>query len=477
MNRLLLLLPLIALACRPVGPTYVPPSPSVPSAFTAPGGTAALSDRWCEAFGDPQLNDLVRLAQAQSPDLQIAESRWRQARALQGVQEAVGGPQLGVGAQVSRDQLSLNGEQLANLPFKGVKTAFTNYQLGFDASWEIDLFGHSRRLAEAAQARAEASAERLRDAGLVLAAEVARTYVEYRVGQRRLVLAQENLKNHEDLVHLTTLQASAGEVTELEVQRAQASRRVQEASLADLRLGLRQSLAALSTLTALPLADLETRLGPGSALPLTPEAPAAGLPSDLLRRRPDVRVADRDLAAASADVGVAMADRYPRFSLVGTGGWASVQSGTLLENASRTWSVGPQLHLPLFNSGRLKSQVKASEAAYDAASASYRKTILGAVADTEVALTRMARSEDRRHQLEEAEARQRRLLTLTERQWQAGEVSKLVLLDARRNLFGQEDLALQAKSQSLTALIALCKALGGGWPEESEQAVAPPPHS
>jgi NodT family efflux transporter outer membrane factor (OMF) lipoprotein len=462
-NKFLLLLPLLTPACRPVGPTYVPPSTTMPAAFSTPGGTAALTSRWWESLRDAQLNDLVLLALAQSPDLQAAEARWRQARALQGVQEAVGGPQLGVGAQVSRDQLSLNGEQLANLPFKNVKTAFTNHQLGFDASWEIDLFGHTRRLAEAAQARAEASTERLRDAGLVLSAEVARAYVDYRVGQRRLTLAQENLKNHEELVHLATLQSKAGEVTELEVQRVETNRRVYEAALADLRLGLRQSLAALSTLTALPMAELETRLGV-EATPLSvPEAPAPGLPSDLLRRRPDLRVADRELAAACAEVGAAEADRYPRFALVGTGGWASVQSGTLLQNASRTWSVGPQVHLPLFNGGRLKSQVKASEAAYDAAQASYRKAVLTAVADAEVALTRMARSEERRQSLQEAEARQRRVFTLTERQWQAGEVSKIALLEARRSLLGQEDLTLQARAQSLTALLSLCKSLGGGW--------------
>ncbi len=465
MTKLLLplFLPLLLLACRPVGPTYVPPAPGLPGTYTTSAGTARLTSRWWEPLGDAQLNDLIQQALAQSPDLRIAEARLRQARAQQGIQEAAGGPPLGVGGQVSRDRLSPNSGLLANLPVKGINPEFTTHQIAFDASWEIDVFGHNRRLSEAARARAEASAERLRDAGLVLSAEVARNYIDYRMWQQRLALAQDNLKNHEELVRLTTLQVRAGEVSSLEVQRAETSRRVQEASLADLRLGLRQSLAALSTLTDLSMASLETRLGDAARPLAVPEAPASGLPSDLLQRRPDLRAAERELAAACADVGAAEADRYPRFSLVGTGGWSSVQSGTLLENASRMWSVGPQFHLPLLDGGRLKSQVQANEAAFEAASATYRKAVWTAMADAEVALTRVARSEDRRRQLLEAETQQRRLVSLTELQWKAGEVSKLTLLEARRNLIGQEDQALQARAQSLSALVSLCKALGGGW--------------
>ena len=458
-----LCLPLLLLACRPVGPTYVRPEQSQPDTYTTAAGTAPLTSRWWEPLGDAQLNGLIQQALAQSPDLRIAEARLRQVRAIQGVQDAAGGPQLGVGGLVSKDRLSANSEMLANLPFKNIQTEFTNHQIAFDASWELDLFGHNRRLSEAAQARAEASAERLRDAGLVLSAEVARNYIDYRTWQQRLTLALDNLRNHEELVRLTTLQARAGEVSSLEVQRAETNRRVQEASLADLRVGMRQSLAALSTLTDVPMASLESRLG-DSAKPLAvPEAPAPGLPSDLLKRRPDLRVAERELAAANADIGVAVADRYPRFSLVGTGGWASVQSGTLMESASRMWSVGPQFHLPIFTSGRLKRQVEANQAAFEAASATYRKAVLTAVADVEIALTRMARSEDRRRLLLDAETQQRRLVSMTELQWKAGEVSKITVLEARRTLIGQEDQTLQARAQSLTALVSLCKALGGGW--------------
>ncbi len=462
-KRLLTFLPLLLVACHPVGPTYAPKPQRLPEAYSTMGGTARISSRWWEVLGDPQLNGLIEQALTQSPDLQMAEARLRQSRAIQGIQDAAGGPNLGVGAQASRDHLSRNSEMLANLPVKNVNTDFTNHQIGFDASWEIDLFGHNRRLSEAAQARLEASGERLRDVSLVLSSEVARNYIDCRMGQQRLALALDSLENHEALVRLLGLQVQAGEVTRLEVQRVETNRRVHEASLADIRIGLRQSLVALSTLTDLPLATLESRLGEAAPPMAVPEAPAPGLPSDLLQRRPDLRVAERELAAASADVGVAVADQYPRFSLVGTGGWASIQSGTLLTHASRMWSVGPQVHLPLFQSGRLKHQVKANEAAFEATAASYRKAVLVALGDVEVALTRVARSEERRQQLLAAEALQQKQVALTELQLKVGEVPKTALMEARKNLLNQQDQALQARAQSLTALVALCKALGGGW--------------
>ncbi|MBI1753309.1 MAG: efflux transporter outer membrane subunit [Acidobacteria bacterium] len=464
MNKLVPpLLFLLLQGCRPVGPNYTPQPQPVPEAYATKGGAIPLPFRWWEPLGDPQLNGLIDQALAHSPDLKIAEARLRQSRAVLGVQEGAGGPNLGVGAQVSRDHLSRNSEMLANLPLKTINTDFTNFQIGFDASWEIDLFGHNRRLTEAALARSEASAERLQDAGLVLSSEVARNVIEYRTGRQRLALALDILAHHDELVRLVGLQAQAGESTRLEVQRAETNRVVYESSLADLRIALRQNLAALSTLTDLPVATLEARLGEPAKPMVMPEAPAAGLPSDLLKHRPDVRAAERDWAAANADLGVAVADQYPRFSLVGTGGWASIQSGTLLTNASRLWSVGPQLHLPLFQSGRLKNQVKANEAAYEAAAATYRKAVLGAVGDVEVALTRLSRSEERRQQLVMAETRQQNQVSLTELQWKAGEVSKATLLEARKNLLNQQDQTLKAQSQSLSALVALCKALGGGW--------------
>ncbi len=460
--RKLLLLPLVPalLACRPVGTDYRRPALPLPDRFSPPQGAGA--DPW-SGLHDPVLDGLVREALAAGPDAAAAEARLRQARGLQGVQDAQGGPSLGFGAKATRDRLSRNGEQLANMPLPNPKVDFTSYQAGFDASWELDVFGRTRRLAEGAAARTGAAEARLADVRLMVAAEVARTCIEARAWQARIGIAAESRADLDEQVRLARLSRDAGELSDLELQGVEAARESYVAALPALETGLRQSLAALSVLTGLPVEAVRARLEPARDLVPVPPPPAAGLPSDLLDRRPDLRAAEGDLAAATADVGAAKAALYPRFTLAGNGGWTSVQSGTLLDNASRTWSLGPQLSLPLFNRGLLRSQVRANEGALDAALAAYHKAVLTALADVDVAFTRMARCEERRSSLARAEALQARAADLTERQFRAGEVSRTAVLQARRALLEQRDQGVQAQAQSLTALISIGKALGTGW--------------
>jgi NodT family efflux transporter outer membrane factor (OMF) lipoprotein len=460
-----LILPLLTtmVACRPVGADYARPQIPVPATFAVPAGDKAPQLQWWTALGDPVLTRLITQAYAASPDLRLAEARLRQARAQQGVQDAQGGPTVSLDGRVSRDRLSANGEDFANLPFPNPKVDFTNYQVGFDASWELDFFGHQRRLSEAARSRTESSAEQLGDARLVLAAEVARTYIELRAGQQRLILAEASTRQAEQLVQLAQIAVQAGDSSRQDLRQAELSLASFRATVPELEVGLRESLTSLATLTAQPVELVLAQVGPDAPMMAVPPAPAAGLPSDLLNRRPDLRGAERDLQAANADVGVALAERYPRFSLVGNAGWNSIQSGTLLQNASRGWSLGPQFSLPLFNQGLLKSQVRAHQAAYDAALATYHKAVLTALADVDVAFTRLAQDERKRQQLLEAEARQRQLLDLAQRQWEAGDIARTTLLQAQRTLLSQQDQSLQAQSQSLTALVSIYKALGGGW--------------
>ena len=257
-----------------------------------------------------------------------------------------------------------------------------------------------------------------------------------------------------------------GETAKVDLQRLQNKRDNFAATLPALAFGERQNLAALSPLTGIPMAELQSLLQPTGTLPAMPEVPAAGLPAELLKHRPDVRAAERDWAAASADVGVATAAQYPRFSLVGNAGWQSVHDNDLITAASEFWSLGPRLSLPLFSSDRLANQVKANEAALDAARASYRKTLLGAVADVDAALSRLSRYELRRTQLVQAEAQQQEILRLTQAQFNAGAVARIDLIGALRNLNNQQDQLAQAQGQSLTALVALYKALGGGWADQ-----------
>lgn len=453
------------LACHPVGTDYARPALPLPEHYAVPTGTAAPQLRWWSALGDPTLTRLVARAYAASPDLRLAEARLRQARARQGVQDAQGGPTVDLDGRVSRDLLSRNGEPFANLPLPNPKVNFTNEQVGFDASWELDLFGRQRRLSEAARARTESSAEQLEDARLVLAAEVARSYIELRTWQQRLVLARESAGRLEDLLGLAQVSFRAGDTSRQDLRQAELNLASFQATLPDLEVGLRDSLTTLATLTAQPVEQVQAQVGPAAPLMAVPSAPAAGLPSDLLNRRPDLRSAERDLQAANADVGVAIAERYPRFSLVGNAGWNTVRSGTLLQNASRNWSLGPQFSLPLFDQGLRKAQVRADQAAYDAALATYHKAVLAALTDVDMAFTRLGQDERKRQRLLEAEDQRRQLLDLAQKQFQAGDSARSVVLQDQRDLLSQQDQALQAQSQSLVALVSVYKALGGGWAE------------
>ncbi|MBV8619696.1 MAG: efflux transporter outer membrane subunit [Curvibacter sp.] len=461
----LLCLALSLSACSAVGPDFRrPDGAGLPAQYLEPGGGQSVSAVWQQLLADPVLADLQQAALRDNPDFAVALLRVQQARADQAVQDAGSGPSVGLTAQNSQDRISRNSELFANAPPVGnLRTRFSNSQIGFDASWEIDLFGHQRRLSEAALARTEALQERAQDARLSLLAEVARQYLALRLAQQRGRLAQAQLDDLDSEVAITRIAVEHGELARSDLQRLLAQRDNFAAGLPNLAQAERQALAALSTLCAMAGAELQRRLAETWPLPEVPPPPATGLPADLLRQRPDVRAAERDWAAASADVGVATALQYPQVSLVGHGGWQSVSQGALLDPASRDWSFGPSLSLPLFNSDRLAGQVRSREAALKAAEVSYRKAVQAALADVEVALSRMAQSEHRRGQLLRSQAEQAELLRLTELQLQAGDSSRLNVLEARRSLNSQQDQVLQAQGESLTALVAICKSLGGGW--------------
>ena len=286
---------------------------------------------------------------------------------------------------------------------------------------------------------------------------------ELRTGQQRLVLAEASTRQLEQVAQLVQVAVQAGDRSRQDLDQAELNLAGFRATVPELELGLRQSLTSLATLTALPVEQVQAQVGTEARLMAVPPAPAAGLPSDLLNRRPDLRGAERDLQAANADVGVAVAERYPRFSLVGNAGWNAIQSGSLLQNASRTWSLGPQFSLPLFNQGQLKQQVRVNQAAYDASLATYHKAVLTALADVDVAFTRLAQDERRREQVLAGVAQQQGLLDLAQAQFQAGDIARTTLLQAEGRLLSQQDQGLQAQAQSLTALVSIYKALGGGW--------------
>lgn len=454
---------LLLVACTAVGPDYAVPEHHLPVSFSTMSDGTQQPGLWWESFGDTDLHACIEQALANSPDIAVANARLRQARALQGVQEAGSGPTLEATGRVSKDLLSKNGELFANVPLKNPQVEFTNRQIGFDASWEVDFWGHQQRISQGALARTQATAERLQDVRVVLMAEVARNYIELRAAQQRFQIATSNLHYYDESLRLTYLAEKHGEASQLDVQKSQAIRDNYMATLPGLQQMMQQNFVALSTLTTWPLQEIEQRLRAPKALMPVPQAPAIGIPADLLQHRPDVRAVERDLAAASADVGVAVSDLYPRFSLVGNGGWASVHSSSLLEAASRNWSIGPQFSLPVFNGQRLQNQVKANRAAFDVASENYKKSILNAVGDVEIALSRVSRNEESRHQLLVALEHQQQTLAKTQRQFALGEVSQFNVLEAQKMVAVEQDQIVQTQMQSLSGLVALYKALGGAW--------------
>lgn len=466
--------------CSSVGPDYQTPQLKLPASYSqaAPLGPAgapvAQRQDWWLALQDARLAALMNRMFSSNPDLQLAAARLQQARAVQQAEGAAGNPQLNADGRLSSDRLSLNSENFANVPFKNPLNQFVSRQAGFDASWELDFWGRQNRIDQGAEARSQAVQLRAEDLRLQLSAELVRDYVLVRSLQLRQQLAQQSLSLFDSYLKLQRLQRTAGELSELDLQRAQALRDNFAAGLPAIEQSRRISVAALSVLTGLAVADLELQLagtadGLPAALPALPAAPAQGLPAELLRRRPDVQAAERDLAAASADIGVAVSDLYPRFALTGSAGWNSIHQDNLISQGSQSWSLGPQFSLPLLNRGRLHARVAANQAAFSASAAAYQKSVLTALADVEVALSQLATALDSQQQSQRAGQALQVQLGLLEKQHRAGEQSRLPLLDQQRQWLAQQDAVLQAQSQSLLAYVALNKALGGGWQMAAQQ--------
>ena len=452
------------------GPAYRPPAIDAAPQYLAqaPAFTAAApEERWWTAYGDPLLDELVAAALADSPDLLAAEARVRAARALHGMAGAEARPRLEARGDISRDRLSSNGENFANLPFKNPRTEFTDYRVGFDASWELDFAGRTRRALEAAAARVGSALESRNQARVVLAAEVVSSYVSYRVGQQRVALAGETLAAYAQTAQLVDLQRAAGIASDLEQLRAAAERRSAAAVVPPLEAETASALYRLAALIGQQPAALAPRLVAAAPVPTAPDSVPVGLPSDLLRRRPDVRRAERELAAATADVGVAVAEQYPRFSLTGDAGLDSIRSGDLTDAASRFWNFGPQLTVPLLAGGRLRAQVRAREATRDAALQSYRAAVFGALADTESALIRYAGEHSRTTSLTAAGAALDRTLVLARQRYGVGETALTDVLDVQRQRNLLTDQQLQSAGQAALDFAALHKALGGGWSGEA----------
>jgi len=450
-----------------VGPDYqrITPGQAAPEQFraTVPAAGPHLVEPyvWWSGFQDGGLDTLVQRALLHSPDIASADASIAQARAGITQTASARDVQVNGAGRVGRDQFSRDSENFANIPFSNPATGFTDYRGGLDASWEIDLFGHIARNVESARAKAGAVELQRQDVALRVSAETARNVLDYRHLQLRLANASAILKDNREVLRLVQLQRRAGVVSDMDVKQAEIGVSNAQSMLPSLEAALQTSITAMIPLTGLPQEDIASELGHTEDQAVLPEAASFSVSSQVLERRPDVRIAERQLAAATADIGAAMADQYPRFTLVGGAGWDSIHPGQFGQQASRYWNFGPQLYLPILNGNHVQAAIKQAEAAHDAALANYRKAVLAALADVESAMLRCQGDHGRLTKLDAAVKLQNDQIMLTQQRVDVGEAPQFDVLNAqiqRSNLVEQQLATRQALAEDL---VLLYKALGG----------------
>jgi outer membrane protein, multidrug efflux system len=483
------LLACLAAGCA-VGPNFVKPKPAVPpewspAATHAPGASVPTREspqaiEWWKSFDDSTLTSLIERSAAANLDVRAAVLRIEEARAERDVTAAGFWPAFGANASYSRTHVSENTpngivfgitQAVPLPPGVAITNPYSLYQLGLSASWELDLFGRVRRSVEAADADTESAVEASHDVLISLSSDVARAYVGLRGAQLRRAIVEESLATERDLLDLTTQRRDAGLTSDLDVANATSELRATEAQLPVTDREITEDVNQLSRLMGREPDALRSELGATHPVPPVPPLVPIGLPADLARRRPDIRRSEAGLHAATARVGVAVADLFPRLTLDASGGWQSQGVSKLFEAASRFGSFGPTLELPIFQGGRLQATIRLQDVKAQEAGVDYARTVLGALHEVENALAAYGADQQRRVSLESAVAASRDALTLSRQRYQSGITSFIDVLTAERTL-QQNQLELADTTTAVsTDLVLLYKTLGGGW--ESQDLKAP----
>ncbi|MFI4919139.1 MAG: efflux transporter outer membrane subunit [Legionellales bacterium] len=467
-HRCYLILIILLSGCT-VGPNYHRPVDTMPEKYSSTRQVFSykqFNQFWWRAFNDPVLIGLINQAlKGANLDIQKAYANIRQARAELNIANADYYPQIDANGRYVRDHLSGNSEIISAFPQGIIPLTYTDAKFGFDASWEIDLFGHTRREVEASRARFQSAIENQYNVALATSAEVARIYTQYRVYQQRILIAKHTVVSYTETAKLVQLQQQAGVATGVDLQRVESEVLSAKSTLPPLQAEAKASLAALAVLVGELPEILFHELSETAPIPLMKQKKLSlGLPSDLLQRRPDIRMAERNLAAATADIGVAVANQFPRIQLIGDLGFDTTKPGTYLQAASRYWTLGPQiLSMPIFQGGRLKNAVKAQKAAADIALATYKQAILQALADVESSLIRYERERLARQKWLASYNKLKSARRLIQLQYREGQTTLLDVLDVERQLDQLNDQYVQSVGQVTTNLISFYKALGGSW--------------
>lgn len=462
---------LAVLAGCTVGPNYKAPTEQAPPSWAthlAEGESdapAALASWWTN-FRDPELDALMGMAIQANLTLRMAEDHVREARAEREVVAGGRLPSAAASASYSRNRYGAHSFPPLSL-FPGIPLDYNLYTIGFDAAWELDLFGGVRRAVQASTAQLGAAEYARHDVLISVLAEVARDYIGARAYQERLAIARQNIAAEEDILDLTRSRYQNGLASDLDVEQASGLLSTTEAEVPALEIGFAQSVHHLSVLLGQNPGAMLDRMSRATPIPLTPPVVPVGLPSDLLRRRPDVARAERELAASTAEIGVAQANLFPRVSLTGALGLTSTSTSNLLEYASRYWSAGPAVQWNLFQGGSLRANVRVQRARAEQALDTYHQTVLVALEDAENALIAYSKEQVRRRSLTQSEQSSEATFHLSSELYRSGLVDFLNVLDAERTLYAAQD-ALVGSTESVSLdLVQLYKALGGGWQQDS----------
>lgn len=454
-------LPAVLLAmlsgCAAVGPDYVKPELAMPAnwanARAKPVAAQDLS-QWWQQLHDPLLSGLIEQSLQASPDLRSAQAKLREARARRGLAGA---------NQFPTVTASISGSRSKSSAATGTGLTRELYSAGFDAAWEPDIFGGTRRAVEAAQADLEGSEASLHGTRVSLVAEVALNYVELRAYQARLGIARDNLASQTETLELTGWRAQAGLTSSLDVEQARANREQTRAQIPSLESGLAQAEHRLAILLGHPPGALHVKLAAPAPIPAAPDNIAIGIPANTLRQRPDVRVAERKLAAETARIGEATAALYPGFQLSGSIGWEALSFGALGSGDSLARSLLGSVAATLFDGGRIRQRIEIQNAVQEQALASYEKTVLGALEEVENALVSHASSRRREQALREAADAAHNAVLMAHQRYSSGIIDFQKVLDTERTLLTVQDSLKATEAESVSALIRLYKALGGGW--------------
>jgi NodT family efflux transporter outer membrane factor (OMF) lipoprotein len=448
--------------CTAVGPDYVPPDIATPEKWST-SLTGGLSPEdmdpqkmasWWTTLQDPALTSLIQRAVTGNLDLRRARARVREARARRGITMANRFPTINTQGTVSK--ISTSEELLGGADVE-------LYGAGFDANWELDLFGGVRRAVEASEAELAASHEGLHDVMVSLLAEVGINYVELRSFQTRLSIAKANQKAQEETYNITQVRAASGVTSELDVEQARYNLEQTRSQIPPLQRGIELAGNRLAVLLGRNPGSLKDELITPQPIPVTPLEVAVGLPADALRRRPDIRGAEQQLIAQTALVGVATANLYPKFKLAGSIGLISLSPGNFLSEASKSYSVGPQFYWNVFDSGRIRQNIEVQNALQEQALISYEAAVLRALEEVENALIAYADEQVRRQSLVEASGAAGRAVKLAEDQYTSGLIDFQNVLNAQRALLSLQDQLATSDGAVTSNLIRLYKALGGGW--------------